>query len=72
MARRRTALWVLCEVISRVVIIACVTTRMPSPEIIPAVVAADLAESIHPRGQQMSRNFWVHGAGRGIEMGSGE
>lgn len=42
------------------VIIACVTTRMPKPEIMPAVVAADLAESIHPREQQMSRNFWVH------------
>ena len=54
------------------VVIACVTTRMPRPEIMPAVVAADLAESIHPRGQQMSRNFWVHGAGRGIEKGSGE
>lgn len=48
------------------VIIVQATTRMPREEIMPAVVAADLAESIHPREQQASRNFWVHGAGGGL------
>lgn len=42
------------------VVVLDVTTKRPGAELEEAVVAVDLAESIHAREWQIARNFWAH------------